>query len=205
MRNLINLVTPIAPLLGAVNTVSPSSVSTARSSSWATTRTGLALFASSRTASCLSSTLAPSELVGPVIGAGGAGRAAVHALHEAGMTTIYLYNRTRKTAEDLVFSLPSIYNIILIDNLSAASFEEGLPDAIVGTLPAKATRIEADERGADQVLLPEDGLLREGGVVVCDMAYLPRLEQFRLWNNLELPVELCRQKVVKEYKHENPL
>jgi shikimate 5-dehydrogenase len=136
------------------------------------------------------------ELVGLVIGAGGAGRAAgkpnlphlfydsrphahphlltVHALHEAGVTPIYLYNRTRQTAEDVVFSFPSSYNILLIDDLSASSFVEGLPVAIVGTLPAKATYVEGDEAAESQVFIPRDGLLREGGCVVVDMAYLPR-------------------------------
>jgi len=30
-------------------------------------------------------------------------------------------------------------------------------------------------------------------------------EQFRIWNNLEPPMELCRAKVVEEYERENPL
>ncbi|GAA6003485.1 hypothetical protein JCM10207_000353 [Rhodosporidiobolus poonsookiae] len=233
IRDLIDSVTPVAALLGAVNTVIPVQRVDGTVELVGDNTDCIGILRELQGRLTPEQRLGP-ELVGLVIGAGGAGRAAVHALHEAGMTTIYLYNRTRKTAEDLVFSFPSIYNIILIDNLSAASFEEGLPVAIVGTLPAKATCIKGDERGADQVLLPEDGLLREGGVVVCDMAYLPRetpllrlahrlgpnqcstfngldillqqgYEQFRLWNHLEPPVELCRKKVVEEYERENPL
>jgi len=91
------------------------------------------------------------------------------------MTTIYLYNRTRQTAENVVFSFPSSYNILLIDDLSASSFAEaGPPVAVVGTLPAKATYIDGDEPHENQVYIPRDCLLRDGGVVVVDMAYLPR-------------------------------
>jgi pentafunctional AROM polypeptide len=149
------------------------------------------------------------------------------------MTTIYLYNRTRQTAENVVFSFPSSYNIVLI-----------------GTLPAKATYIEGDVPMEGQVLIPKDVLSREGGCVVIDMAYLPRsvpsllpclsptdlgsfdsetpllrlatslghptstgldvllqqgFEQFRLWNGMEPPTELCRERVVEEYERENPL
>ncbi|GAA5953683.1 hypothetical protein JCM10213_000567 [Rhodosporidiobolus nylandii] len=171
---------------------------------------------------------------GMVLGAGGAGRAAVHALHEAGMSTIYLFNRTRSKAEDIVFSFPSTYNIVLLDNLNASSFNAGLPVAIVGTLPAKATTLDPEEANANTVFLPKDALLRPEGVVVIDMAYLPRetpllrltaslgtaqcktatgldvllaqgFEQFRIWNGLEPPTELCREKVVEEYERENPV
>jgi shikimate 5-dehydrogenase len=30
-------------------------------------------------------------------------------------------------------------------------------------------------------------------------------EQFRIWNGLEPPTELCREKVVEEYEGENPV
>ncbi|GAA5851993.1 hypothetical protein JCM8547_000121 [Rhodosporidiobolus lusitaniae] len=232
IRSHIDSVTPVAALLGAVNTIIPVKTEKGQVELVGDNTDYLGILRELQAKLKEEQLLGP-ELIGLVIGAGGAGRAAVHALHEAGMTTIYLFNRTRKTAEDLVFSFPSFYNLVLIDDLSAVSFTEGLPVAIVGTVPAKATCIEGDERGEGQISIPKDGLLREGGVFVCDMAYLPRetpllrlahqlgpnqcstsngldvllqqgFEQFRLWNQLEPPTELCRQKVVEEYERENP-
>ncbi|GAA6030617.1 hypothetical protein JCM8097_006239 [Rhodosporidiobolus ruineniae] len=222
---LLDSVTPVAATLGAVNTVIPTKRTDGTVELVGDNTDWIGILQELRT-KLKPEQLAERDLPGLVL---------VHALHEAGMSIIYLFNRTRSKSEDIVFSFPSYYNIVLIDDLAANAFTAGLPIAIVGTLPAKATSIDPKEKTAEQVLIPVDPLLRKGGVVVIDMAYLPRetpllrlahslgaeqcvtsdgldvllqqgYEQFRIWNHgLEPPVELCRQKVVEEYERENPV
>ncbi|KAH8996222.1 Pentafunctional AroM protein [Lactarius akahatsu] len=83
-----------------------------------------------------------------VIGAGGTARAAIYALHSLGATRIYLFNRTRRSAEGIVVA----------------------PSVIVSTVPASATT--TNEGVPNALLLPSALFSAEAGVVV-DMAYKP--------------------------------
>ena len=56
----------------------------------------------------------------PVIGAGGTECAAIYALHALGTSRIYLFNRTRRSAELLVHAIPGA-NIELLDTLDVTS------------------------------------------------------------------------------------
>ncbi|GLI75720.1 hypothetical protein PoHVEF18_003982 [Penicillium ochrochloron] len=74
--------------------------------------------------------------VGLVIGAGGASRAALYAMHKAGIQRIYLVNRTLATAEKVREDFKSVFEIIVISRLEELAEN---PDVIVGTVPAETT------------------------------------------------------------------
>lgn len=102
---------------------------------------------------------------GLVIGAGGASRAALYALHKSGIQNIYLMNRTRATADKIAADYAPIFKITVLSTLSEVGrTEESRPDIIIGTIPADKTSVED---------FPLSLFGREKGVCV-DMAYKPR-------------------------------
>jgi len=105
-----------------------------------------------------------------IIGAGGTARAAIYALHALGATRIYLFNRTRRSAEELVHAIPGAH-VELLDTLDVSSVPGGAsPSVIVSTVPASATT--TDEGVPNALFLPSTLFSAEAGVVV-DMAYKP--------------------------------
>ncbi|KAJ9144592.1 Aromatic compound dioxygenase [Pleurostoma richardsiae] len=136
---------------------------------------------------------------GLVIGAGGASRAALYALHRAGVRTIYLANRTLSAAETVRESFEHNFNVGIIPNLEQWPDK---PDIIIGTVPADKT---TEQQFAN--------LFGSKGLCI-DMSYKPRqtplltvaqrqlgweavtgvqvliaqaFEQYRLWTGLQPP------------------
>ncbi|KIJ27900.1 hypothetical protein M422DRAFT_270838 [Sphaerobolus stellatus SS14] len=154
---LLDGVSPAAKLIGAFNTIV---VRTAEDG----TRTlhgdntdwmGIAACIKERLLRCTKSL---------VIGGGGTSRAAIYALHSLGATTIYLYNRTRSTAEKLAKHFPSDYNIIFVDSLE--TFPSGAPSAIV--VPATAISLEP---ATDKMHITPALLGSKSRGIIVDMAY----------------------------------
>lgn len=159
---------------------------------------------------------------GLIIGAGGTSRSAIHALQSLGTKKIYLFNRTRSSAQALVdaFSDPRIE---LVENLG--SWSETPPTVVVSTIPAQATTTDQDAAGS--VYLPESIFEAHSGVVV-DMAYKPAetplltlakavgkgwqsvrgvevlLEQgyaqFELWTGRKPPKKVIAEAVLRKYE-----
>jgi shikimate-5-dehydrogenase len=73
---------------------------------------------------------------GLVIGAGGASRAALFAMHKAGLTDIYLVNRTLATAEKVKDDFKAAFEIKVLPSLNPLP---QTPDVIIGTVPAETT------------------------------------------------------------------
>ncbi|KAI0300102.1 Pentafunctional AroM protein [Multifurca ochricompacta] len=104
-----------------------------------------------------------------IIGAGGTARAAIYALHTLGATRIFLFNRTRQSAEQLVHAIPGAH-VELVDTLDVTTVQGPAPSVIISTVPASATTIK--EGVPDALFLPSSLFSAEAGVVV-DMAYKP--------------------------------
>jgi pentafunctional AROM polypeptide len=162
----LDVLTPEAEAIGAVNTVIPSTnalrhrILLGDNTDWIgireVVRARLPPFLN-KIESCL------------IIGAGGTARAAIYALHALGATRIYLFNRTRQSAEELVHAIPGAH-VELLDTLDLTSLQGPPPSVIISTVPASATTTEKGV--ADALFLPSSLFSADAGVVV-DMAYRP--------------------------------
>jgi shikimate-5-dehydrogenase len=146
--------------------------------------------------------------IGLVIGAGGASRAALYAMHRAGVKTIYLVNRTLGTAEKVKEDFRQAFEINIVASL--ADLPEK-PDVIIGTVPADTT--------SEDQFTP---LFESRGLCI-DMSYKPRqtplltaaqrhhgwdtvtgvevllaqaFDQFLLWTGLEPPRDIMEEAIV---------
>jgi len=110
------------------------------------------------------------ETTALVIGAGGTSRAALYALHDLGVKTIYLFNRTKASAHALAEAFPD-YGIFVVDSLD--KFPGTPPSIIVSTVPASATTSTTTPGTDGSIFLPESIFAAQTGGVVIDMAYKP--------------------------------
>ena len=159
---------------------------------------------------------------GLIIGAGGTSRAAIYALQSLGTKKIYLFNRTKSSAQVLVDAFPDA-KIELVENLG--SWSGSPPSIVVSTVPAPATTTEQNATGS--VYLPESIFQAHSGIVV-DMAYKPAetpllslakavgkgwqsvkgvevlLEQgyvqFELWTGRRAPKKVVAEAVLRKYE-----
>lgn len=100
-----------------------------------------------------------------MIGAGGASRAALYALYQMKVENIYLYNRTRSTAEAIAASYAAGFPITIIGSLEDFSTPDLItPNVIIGTIPANKTSIDISPR---ELFASSEG-------ICIDMAYLLR-------------------------------
>lgn len=147
---------------------------------------------------------------GLVVGAGGASRAAVYAMHLSGLKRIFIVNRTVPNAEKIARDFQDISQVSVLRNLDG--LQEG-PDIIIGTIPAGWT-------GEDDFL---SGVLFAKSQGLCiDMSYKPRktpllavaerqtgwdtvpgmevllhqaFAQFQLWTGLPAPEEVMEREI----------
>jgi len=145
--------------------------------------------------------------VGLVIGAGGASRAALYAMHRSGLEQIYVVNRTLAVAEKVKEDFAAVFEVKVLPTLQHLP---SLPDVIIGTVPADTTT-------EDQFA----SLFGSRGLCI-DMSYKPRqtpllitaqkhanwttvtglevllaqaYDQFRLWTGMEPPKEKMKEAV----------
>ncbi|GAA5914631.1 hypothetical protein JCM8208_002097 [Rhodotorula glutinis] len=214
-----------ARLIGAVNTIIPVEENGARrlvgdNTDWL----GLLELIETNVTSDNDRTDASTSLV---LGAGGTCRAAVYALHKAGYKTIYLFNRTRDNADKIVKSFPSEYNIVPLTSLD--SFPGEHPLAVISTIPAQGTATRYAPNADAGVTVPDSVLAREGGGVLIDVAYKPRVTplidladrtpgwtgvpgimmlleqgfwQSSMWTGRRPPKEVIRKVVLTEYERD---
>ena len=105
--------------------------------------------------------------IGLVIGAGGTARAAIYALKSLGVELIYLFNRTKSSAEKLQQAFPTA-NVQIVELLG--QWSQGPPSIIVSTVPASATTLNSTSTNA---LLLDTTIFSAPEGVVVDMAYRP--------------------------------
>jgi shikimate 5-dehydrogenase len=98
-----------------------------------------------------------------VIGAGGASRAAVYALHKSGVEEIYISNRTYERAQKIAADFADQFRVVPIERWEEMN---GHPaDVVIGTVPAE-TVSEAQFTGVEWM---------SGGGLCIDMSYKPRV------------------------------
>ncbi|PCH42024.1 arom polypeptide [Wolfiporia cocos MD-104 SS10] len=122
---------------------------------------------------CIRSALPAAEFrvdAGLVIGAGGTSRAAIYALHKLGAKSIYLYNRTKSSAQALVNAFPDI-KIQILDVLGTWPEGGSSPSVIISTVPASATTTDPAVQNA--LFLPSSIFALNIQGVLVDMAYKP--------------------------------
>ena len=103
---------------------------------------------------------------GLVIGAGGASRAALYALHTLGVKDVFLFNRTRSKAEKIAQDFSPIFEINVLSDLAEfVRMPNSMVDIIIGTIPADQT---------SEDYFPVE-LFANGKGICVDMAYKPRL------------------------------
>ncbi|KAL4922045.1 hypothetical protein BDW62DRAFT_197283 [Aspergillus aurantiobrunneus] len=146
---------------------------------------------------------------GLVIGAGGASRAALYALYEAGVERIYLVNRTISSAETVRDDFRGLFDVIVVPSISDLPRS---PEVVIGTVPAETTSEE------------QFTSMFKGQGLCIDMSYKPRqtplltvaqrhegwatvtgvevllaqaFDQFRLWTGLEPPREEMIDAILK--------
>ncbi|UZJ56430.1 hypothetical protein CBS101457_005750 [Exobasidium rhododendri] len=165
---LLDVITPQAKLIGAVNTITPlrdGSGTVVRlegdNTDWIAIKELCV-----RNLSPLQ--LSANDFSALVIGAGGSARAALFAMNQLGAKTIMLYNRTKANAERLVREIPREWNVIVVDDL------KNLPSkasAIVSNVPSTGTRLSRGE--GEGIVLPIEILSQPMGGVAIDMSYKP--------------------------------
>lgn len=163
---LLDSLSPEAETIGAVNTVIPRKTESGSHILYGDNTDWLGIRA------CITSRLPPT-LQKPetalVIGAGGTSRAAIYALQRMGVKTIYLYNRTKSSAQALADAFSDV-DIKLVETLGTWPDNGEAPSVIVSTVPASATTF--DPHADEGLFLPNEIFSMSGGVVV-DMAYRP--------------------------------
>ncbi|KAH9915439.1 aromatic amino acid family biosynthesis-like protein [Epithele typhae] len=105
-----------------------------------------------------------------VIGAGGTSRAAIYALWKLGVQTVYLYNRTKRSAQALVDAFPDV-DVRLVDELGVWPGGGAQPTVVISTVPAAATSL--DESAPDTICVRSSIFSAPAGGVAIDMAYKP--------------------------------
>lgn len=99
-----------------------------------------------------------------VVGAGGAARAVVWALLDAGVESVFVANRTPERARELAVSL-SPYGAVVPGSLDERALAEALGSAVIA-VNATTVGMTVDEAGFDVTALPNEAL-------VFDLVYVP--------------------------------
>lgn len=148
---------------------------------------------------------------GLVVGAGGAARAAVYAMKEAGLKTIYVWNRTFEKAREICESFAKSTTTCTFIAVSHPSELQDAPGTIIGTIPGEA--------------IPQSAfgdLFKKSRGLCIEMAYEPRVtnllsvarthggwttadglevllrqafDQYKLWTRRAAPYEVMRKAV----------
>ena len=176
-----------ARLIGAINTLVPiqGGVLVGENTDWRAIQT------------CVARCVTPANAITAhttalVIGAGGAARTALYALHQLGVANIWLFNRSRERAEalaeEMMARLDAFLKIRVLSDIDAGCVQRSveplpMPSIIISTIPTSRspTAMNENEEYHGVGVIPDVGLRREvlelntaGGVAV-ELAYQPRI------------------------------
>ncbi|KAA8565882.1 hypothetical protein EYC84_009696 [Monilinia fructicola] len=166
---LLDSVTDAVKVIGAVNTIIPTSDNPPRLVGENTDWLGM-------THSLKSASYTPSSVDSPspalVIGAGGTARAAIYALHSLGHSPIYMVARTPSKLDTLISSFPPSFNIIPLPSTSSAHELTTPPSVAISTIPADRP-IESNMRETLAILLRHEKRDEGEQRTLLEMAYKP--------------------------------
>ncbi|CAG8560014.1 38662_t:CDS:2 [Gigaspora margarita] len=148
---------------------------------------------------------------GLIIGAGGTSRAGLYALHQLGISTIYIYNRTSEKISDLASQFPT-YGIIPLTSLSQTLTQP--PQIIISAIPATSNLEFPDEifqfnRGiiVEMAYKPRrTNLLKKGeekgwiGIEGIQLLIEQGIHQFERWTGKNAPRNIIEEITLKKYK-----
>ncbi|KAK9462191.1 uncharacterized protein V1516DRAFT_673995 [Lipomyces oligophaga] len=149
-----------------------------------------------------------------VIGAGGSARAAIYAMSALKAKVVFLYNRTRSTAEKLEADFAAVVPIIVIDSLDPKSWN--IPETFLDSLPVKVIVGNVPGDALSDTQVPDGLFTKDSPGVLVEMAYKPPetalirrassanwnivrgtdvllaqgYQQFRLWTGIEPPKQI---------------
>lgn len=226
---LLDTLLPEAQAIGAVNTIVPIRNADGSTSLLGTNTDWLGISHSIRSVLPVTDFRSESALV---IGAGGTSRAAIYALQKLGIKYVYLYNRTKTAAQELVDAFPTI-QIRLVDRLGQWDADGQAPTVIISTIPATAISVNGPSDTA--LYLPSSLFVKNREGVVVDMAYTPNATdtpllslassvashwkrvkgvhvllqqaygQFQLWTGIRCPKALVSERVLKSHSTQSIL
>jgi len=164
IMSYLDVITPQAKVIGAVNTITPLVDSEGKVQLEGDNTDWIAI------KEMCTRNLSPVQLSSPdfsalVIGAGGSARAALFAMNQLGAKTIMLYNRTTANAERLAREVPEDWKVQVVTDLENLP---GKPSAIISNVPSTGTRLASGK--GEGIVLPIDILSQPKGGVAIDMS-----------------------------------
>lgn len=168
IMKLLDVITPEAQAIGAVNTISPIAVGSDGRTQLEGDNTDWIAIAECSRRNLSPIQLSSSDFTALVIGAGGSARAALYAMSRLGAKQIMLYNRTKANADLLASEVPREWNVVVVASLDTLPHR---PVAIVSNVPSDGTSLDA--ASGKGIILPRSILSNERGGVVIDMSYKP--------------------------------
>lgn len=164
IMSLLDVVTPQAKVIGAVNTVTPLRDAEGNIQLEGDNTDWLAI------KEMCARNLSPVQLSDPdfsalVIGAGGSARAALFSMNQLGAKRIMLFNRTTANAEKLAKEVPSEWKVEVVVDLARLPVK---PSAIVSNVPSTGTQLAGT--AGEGIVLPVEILSHPKGGVAIDMS-----------------------------------
>lgn len=161
---VLDVITPQAKVIGAVNTITPLLDTNGRVALEGDNTDWIAI------KEMCARNLSPKQLSAPdfsalVIGAGGSARAALYAMNQLGAKSVMLFNRTTVNAEKLAREVPAEWKVQVVTDLTKLPIR---PSAIVSNVPSTGTKLARTE--GEGIVLPIEILSQPEGGVAIDMS-----------------------------------
>lgn len=169
---LLDEISEEAQIIGAVNTIVPTSSPTSDKSRLVGYNTDWSgMVHCFRTVNIFGNAGSDSAIV---VGGGGTARAAIYALHNMGYAPIYLVGRSAAKLSIMVNTFPSAYDIQIIDSLDSVRSVSHPPAIAIGTIPGDMDIDPASSEIISAIFSTSRAPSRASTPTLLEMAYKPR-------------------------------